>query len=218
MIELIQPLINFFHALLQIDVTLFAWAQDYGTFLYVILFLIIFAETGLVFTPFLPGDSLLFAVGALCAKEGFLDIKIIIPLLITAASVGDSLNYHVGKKYGRILFEKDLFFFKKKYLAQTQEFYEKKGIWAISLSRFFPIIRTFSPFFAGLSGIAFRKFFILSVSGSIVWVFVCSLAGFYFGQVEIIQKNFTLLVLGIIAVSMIPIAFNVLKALRAQKA
>lgn len=211
-------MLEFIKSLLQIDVTLMGWAQTYGTLLYIILFLIIFAETGLVIFPFLPGDSLLFAVGALAANPDFLKIEIIIPLLITAATIGDSCNYSIGRKYGRALFEKDLFFLKKKYLKSTEDFYEKKGVWAISLSRFFPIIRTFSPFFAGMSLISFRKFLFLSFSGSVAWVFIFVLAGYFFGKVEVIQKNFTLLVMGIILVSAIPIMVNVIKAVLASRA
>ncbi len=203
-------------SLLHIDVTLLNWAQQYGNLLYVILFLIIFAETGLVFAPFLPGDSLLFAVGALAANPAFMKIEIIIPLLIIAAIVGDTTNYFVGRKLGRSLFEKDRFFLRKKYLISTEEFFAKKGVWAVSLSRFFPIIRTMAPFFAGMSLIPYSRFLLLSVLGSIAWVFVFCLAGFYFGQVEIIKKNFTLLVLGIIVVSLLPLAINFLKSVRKQ--
>lgn len=205
---------DFINSLLHIDVTLLQWAQDWGTLIYFILFLIVFCETGLVFMPFLPGDSLLFAVGALAANPDFLKLEYIIPLLICAAVVGDSINYFVGKKLGRSLFEKDLFFLKKKYLTSTEEFFEQKGIWAVSLSRFFPIIRTMAPFFAGMSLIKYRKFLALSFIGSVGWVFIFTLAGYYFGRVEIVQKNFTYLVLGIIAVSLLPMALNVLKVIR----
>lgn len=207
MFELIQ-------AILHIDVTLVKLAQNWGTLIYFILFLIIFCETGLVFLPFLPGDSLLFAVGALAARPDFIKIEIVIPLLIVAATIGDSVNYVVGRRIGRSLFEKEVFFLKKKYLTSTEEFYEKRGVWAISLSRFFPIIRTFSPFFAGMSLIVYKKFLFLSFFGSIAWVFIFVLAGYYFGQVEIIQKNFTLLVMGIIAFSLLPIVINILRSFR----
>ena len=202
------------HSLLHIDVTLLNWAQQYGSLLYIILFLIIFAETGLVFCPFLPGDSLLFAVGALAANPLFMKIELIIPLLIIAAVTGDSINYLVGRKLGRRLFEKDRFFLRKKYLVSTEEFFQKKGVWAVSLSRFFPIIRTMSPFFAGMSLIPYARFLLLSVIGSIGWVLTFCLAGYYFGQVEIIRKNFTLLVLGIILVSVLPLVINFLKSLK----
>lgn len=218
MLEFLQPLIEIFKSLLHIDVTLLAWAQQWGPQLYLILFLIVFAETGLVVTPFLPGDSLLFAVGALAANPDFLKLEIIIPLLIAAATIGDSTNYFIGRKLGRGLFEKNVLFLKKKYLVSTEKFYADKGIWAISLSRFFPILRTFSPFFAGMSLIPFRKFIFFSFSGSIVWVVTFTLAGYFFGRIEIIQKNFTLLVMGIIAFSLLPLVITFVKSqLQAKK-
>lgn len=209
-------MLEFMNSLLRIDITLIQWAQNWGTLIYLILFLIIFCETGLVFMPFLPGDSLLFAVGALAARPDFIKLEHIIPLLIFAATLGDSCNYFIGKKIGRSLFEKDQFFLKKKYLTTTEEFFEKKGVWAVSLARFFPIIRTMAPFFAGMSLLTYKKFITLSFFGSVAWVFIFCFAGYYFGQVEIIQKNFTLLVLGIIAVSLIPMGLNVVKAYRTR--
>lgn len=205
---------EFIDSVLHIDVTLIEWAGTWGPLLYLILFLIIFCETGLVFMPFLPGDSLLFAVGALAARPGFLKVENIIPLLIIAAILGDSTNYLVGRKLGRSLFDREYWFLKKKYLLSTEEFFEKKGVWAVSLSRFFPIIRTMAPFFAGMSLIRYRKFLALSAAGSIAWVFIFVLAGYYFGNVEIIKKNFTLLVLGIIVVSLAPMVINLFKTLR----
>lgn len=160
--------------------------------------------------PFLPGDSLLFAVGALAAKPDFLKIENIIPLLIFAAVLGDSSNYFVGRKLGRSLFDREVFFLKKSYLISTEEFFQKKGVWAVSLSRFFPIIRTMSPFFAGMSLFSYRKFVALSLLGSIGWVLIFTLAGYFFGHIDIIQKNFTLLVLGIIVISLVPMALNII--------
>jgi len=209
-------MLDIIHSLLHIDVTLLEWVKNWGSLIYVILFLIIFCETGLVFMPFLPGDSLLFATGALAANPDFLKIEHIIPLLIVAATMGDSSNYFIGRKLGRALFEKDLFFLKKKYLTTTEEFFEKKGVWAVSLSRFFPIIRTMAPFFAGMSLLNYRKFLALSFGGSVAWVSIFCSAGYYFGRIEIIQKNFTLLVLGIILVSLIPMVLNIVKALKSK--
>lgn len=207
-------MLNFIDSLLHIDITLIQWAGNWGSLIYFILFLIIFCETGLVFMPFLPGDSLLFAVGALAANPDFLKIENIIPLLIFAAVLGDSTNYLAGRKFGRSLFDREVLFLKKKYLTSTELFFESKGVWAVSLSRFFPIIRTMSPFFAGMSLISYRKFLLLSFLGSVAWVFIFTLAGYFFGHVEIIQKNFTLLVLGIIGVSLAPMIINVLLALK----
>ena len=208
---------DFIDSILHIDVTLIQWAGTWGSLIYVILFLIIFCETGLVFMPFLPGDSLLFAVGALAARPDFLKIENIIPLLIVAAVLGDSVNYTVGRKVGRKIFDREYFFLKKKYLTTTEDFFEKRGVWAVSLSRFFPIIRTMAPFFAGMSLISYRKFAVLSVLGSVAWVFLFTLAGYYFGNVEIIKKNFTLLVLGIIALSLAPMAINFVLAFRKKR-
>jgi len=199
-------------AILHIDVTLLQWAQEYGPLIYFILFLIIFCETGLVVTPFLPGDSLLFAVGALSASGNFLQIEQIIPLLIFAAVLGDSTNFFIGKKWGVRLFQMNLFLLKPAYLKQTEEFFEKRGVWAVSLSRFFPIIRTFSPFFAGMSRMNFKKFLLLSFTGSVFWVFIFVLAGYFFGRIEFVQKNFTVLVMGVVAFSLTPIVITAIKS------
>ena len=198
-------------AILHIDVTLYQWAQQYGPLLYFILFLIIFCETGLVVTPFLPGDSLLFAVGALSASQNFLKVEHIIPLLIIAAVLGDSTNFFIGKKWGVKLFEKNIFILKQSYLKNTEDFFARKGVWAVSLSRFFPIIRTFAPFFAGLSRMRYRNFIFLSFVGSVAWVFLFVLAGYYFGRIEFVQKNFTYLVMGIVLFSLTPLVISGLK-------
>ncbi len=204
MVEIIQ-------SILHIDVTLFQWAQNYGTLLYFILFSIIFCETGLVVTPFLPGDSLLFAVGALSASHQFLEVKLIIPLLIIAAILGDSVNFQIGKKWGIKLFQKDIFILKPAYLKSTEEFFAQKGIWAVSLSRFFPIIRTFSPFFAGMSKMRYKSFLFFSAIGSVGWVGLFVLAGYFFGRIDFVQKNFTYLVMGIVLFSLAPIAISSLR-------
>ncbi|MBC7420767.1 MAG: VTT domain-containing protein [Bdellovibrio sp.] len=201
---------------LHIDVTLIQWAHAYGSYIYVILFLIIFCETGLVVTPFLPGDSLLFAVGALASTGQFLDLKMIIPLLMLAATLGDSLNFFIGKKWGRKLFEKENVLLKRKYLTATEDFFARKGKWAVSLARFFPITRTIAPFFAGLSGMLYKRFITLSVIGTIVWVNLFAISGYYFGQIEMVQKNFTLLVMGIIVFSLLPFIISALRAYLAK--
>ncbi len=204
---------EFFHALLNIDQTILLWAQQWGLFLYVILFLIIFAETGLIVTPFLPGDSLLFAVGAMAATSDAFEIKILIPLLICAALLGDSVNFLVGKKFGRKLFEKESIFFKKSYLQKTEQFYLKHGTRAVFLARFFPILRTFAPFVAGLGQMNYRTFFSMSFLGSICWISLFSLAGFFFGQIPVIQKNFTLLVMALVLLPAVPIVIAALKSI-----
>jgi len=205
-------MLDLLNAILHIDVTLVQWAQEYGPLIYFILFLIIFSETGLVVAPFLPGDSLLFAVGALSASGNFLKIEQIIPLLILAAVVGDSVNFLIGKKWGIKLFQMNILFLNPNYLKRTEEFFERRGVWAVSLSRFFPIIRTFSPFFAGMSRMDYKKFALLSFVGSVLWVFVFVLAGFFFGRIEFVQKNFTLLVMGIVIFSLTPIVITGLKS------
>lgn len=204
---------EFIHAILHIDATLLSWVQQYGYHLYWILFLIVFCETGLVVTPFLPGDSLLFAVGAIAANPDLIRLEVIAPILVAAATIGDSVNYFIGRKYGRMVFEKNILFLKREYLESTEKFYAEKGVWAVSLSRFFPIIRTFSPFFAGMSLIPYRKFILLSFFGSVSWVTIFCLAGYFFGQVEIVQKNFTLLVMALILIPGIPFLINVIKVI-----
>lgn len=203
------------YSLLHLDQTLNTWAQLYGAGVYFVLFLIIFCETGLIVLPFLPGDSLLFAAGAICAiSAGELKIEILIPLLILASLTGDTLNYFVGLKFGRKLFETDhkfSFLFSKKHLVQTEDFYKKKGHWAVSLARFFPIIRTFAPFVAGITKMPLPLFFKMSVLGSVAWVFIFTVAGYFFGQIPFIQNNFTLLVMLIIGLSLAPFVLTILK-------
>jgi membrane-associated protein len=203
------------HSILHLDQTLNLWLQLYGTGVYAVLFLIVFAETGLVVMPFLPGDSLLFAAGALTAiNPDDLNIKYLIPLLILASLLGDNLNYLVGFKFGRRLFEAQhrlSFLFSRKHLESTENFYRTKGKWAVSLARFFPIIRTFAPFVAGLTKMQYGVFFKMSFLGSIAWVFIFTLAGHFFGQIPIIQKNFTLLVMIIIGLSLTPLLWGVVR-------
>lgn len=201
-------------SILHLDVTIQSWAQNYGAYLYVLLFLIIFCETGLVVTPFLPGDSLLFATGALCANGNALDIRIIIPLLMVAALAGDSLNYLFGKKFGRKVFTKDSVFFKEKYLLKTEDFYKKHGTKAVFLARFFPILRTFAPFVAGLGNMLYRTFLWMSLSGTFFWILLFTLAGYFFGQIPIVQKNFTVLVMALLILPAVPI---IIAALRPQR-
>ncbi|OFZ31973.1 MAG: hypothetical protein A2622_12105 [Bdellovibrionales bacterium RIFCSPHIGHO2_01_FULL_40_29] len=196
---------EFLQSLLHIDATINLWAQTWGLYLYLILFLIIFAETGLIVTPFLPGDSLLFAVGALAATSTAFDIKILIPLLVSAALLGDSLNFIVGKKFGRRLFENESRLFKRSYLMKTEFFYEKHGNKAVFMARFFPILRTFAPFVAGLGQMPYRTFVSMSILGSICWINSFTLTGYFFGQIPVIQKNFTVLVMALVLLPAVPI-------------
>jgi membrane-associated protein len=184
--------------------------SDYGTLVYVILFLIIFAETGLVVTPFLPGDSLLFVAGMVVA-QGSLNLWLLIALLIVAAILGDTLNYHIGKFIGPKIFtdtERKNFFMKllkKEHLETAQAFYEKHGGKTIIMARFVPIVRTFAPFVAGISKMNYSRFITYNVVGGIVWVAGLVLAGYYLGEFEIIKKNLEKVILLLIFISVIPI-------------
>ncbi|EQB21584.1 DedA protein [Dehalobacter sp. UNSWDHB] len=199
--ELITGIIDF---ILHIDKHLAEIIQIYGMWTYLILFLIIFCETGLVITPFLPGDSLLFVIGALGAS-GALDIQFVTILLIIAAVGGDALNYHIGKFIGHKAFGiKDSRFFKQKYLEKTHAFYEKHGGKTIIIARFIPIIRTFAPFVAGMGRMSYWKFFSYNVVGGIVWVLLFVMGGYFFGNIPVVRNNFTLVILAIIFISLLP--------------
>jgi membrane-associated protein len=186
--------------------------QNYDVWIYALLFLIIFCETGLIVTPFLPGDSLLFAVGALTGK-GLIQLEIITPLLLVAAILGDAVNYSIGKWMGPKVFHYESSrFFNKAHLMKAHEFYEKYGGRAIILARFVPIVRTFAPFVAGVGSMTYSKFAIYNVTGALLWVGLFLGGGYYFGGLEIVQKNMKLVILGIIIVSVLPILWEVAKA------
>ncbi len=190
-----------------------------GPWLYALLFVIIFCETGLVVTPFLPGDSLLFAVGALAATDGSpLSMMILIPLLIIAAVVGDAVNYLAGRIIGPKVFraEKSIFF-NKKHLDRAQEFYERYGAKTIILARFVPIIRTFAPFVAGIGKMNYGKFWVYNFVGAVAWVVLCLVAGYLFGTHPVVKENFELVILAIIAISVLPIAIEVLLEWRRKR-
>jgi len=186
--------------------------QNHGVWIYALLFAIVFCETGLVVTPFLPGDSLLFAVGALAAQS-LLDWKIILPLLLVAAIIGDSVNYAIGKWFGPKVFHYESSrFFKKDYLLKARAFYEKYGGRAIILARFVPIVRTFAPFVAGIGSMNYAKFFLYYFTGAIVWVGLFLGARYFFGALPFVQKNMKVVILGIIIVSVLTIAWEFFKA------
>jgi membrane-associated protein len=213
LISLIHQLFDFLH---HIPEYLRFWADNYGTGLYIILALIIFCETGLVFTPFLPGDSLLFAAGALLALniEG-LNLGTMCVVLSLAAICGDLLNYHVGKWMGSRLFKSyDSKLLNKKHLDRTREFYARHGGKTIIFARFMPIIRTYAPFVAGLSGMKFVLFFSFSVAGGIFWITSFLTLGYFFGNLPAIQSNFHYVILAIIVVSLLPMVFEFLRARR----
>jgi membrane-associated protein len=208
---------------LHFDQHLTAFVQNYGTFTYAILFAIIFAETGLVVTPFLPGDSLLFAAGALAAT-GAMRLEILVPVLIVAAIVGDAVNYYVGRRIAHTFLDDapDTGWIyrvvKREHVRQAHEFFERHGGKAVVLARFVPIVRTFVPFVAGGARMTYRTFAFYNVTGAILWVGVCTMAGYLFGNIPIVKDNFELVVLGIIAVSLLPIVYEVLKARRSANA
>ena len=187
---------------------------------YVVLFAIIFCETGLVVMPFLPGDSLLFAVGAMCAiTDSPLNLAILIPLLIVAAIMGDALNYWIGAKVGpKVFFSDTSRWLNRTHLDRAQHFYEKYGSKAIIIARFVPIVRTFAPFVAGIGKMNFGRFWLYNVVGGAVWVSLFLVAGFWFGNIELVKNNFIFVTLGIIAVSVIPIAYEWMQAKKAQRA
>lgn len=203
MMEWIQQLFDiFFH----LDRHLNEWSVALGSWLNVILFLVIFCETGLVVTPFLPGDSLLFAIGALASLEGSpLKIPVVLALLSCAAVLGDAVNYSIGYRLGpKVFAREDSLLLNKKHLLRTQAFYEKYGGKTIFLARFIPIIRTFAPFVAGIGKMRYRRFFTYNISGGIVWVFLFTLAGYYFGNVPAIKRNFHFVIVAIVFLSILP--------------
>jgi membrane-associated protein len=203
---------QFFEFLLHAENHLVAFIQDYGALVYGLLFLIVFCETGLVVTPFLPGDSLLFAVGALAA-QGWIAWEIAVPVLLAAAILGDSANYAIGKWIGpRVFHFESSRFFKREYLLKAHAFYEKYGGRAIILARFVPIVRTFAPFVAGVGTMNYGKFIIYNVAGAILWVGLFVGAGIFFGNLPFVRQNLKIVILGIIIVSVLPIVWEFFKA------
>lgn len=197
---------------LHLDQHLAQWLEWLGPLTYILLFMIIFAETGLVVTPFLPGDSLLFAAGALTAIEGGLDLSTLLISLTIAGILGDGVNYHVGKFLGPKALSRNYRFLKKEHLEQTQSFYQRYGSFTIVAARFAPIVRTFAPFIAGVAEMPYKRFVTFNILGAIAWVFIFVLAGHYFGQAPVVKKNFQYIILGIIFVSLLPIVFQYLSA------
>ena len=204
----ISEIINIF---LHIDDYLSVIIKNYGAWTYALLFLIIFMETGLVVTPFLPGDSLLFAAGTF-AGMGALNIGLLIIILIAAAILGDTVNYWIGHYIGPRAFSGNSRFLKKEYLDRTHDFFEKHGGKTIILARFIPIIRTFAPFVAGVGAMSYGRFLLYNIVGGIVWVVVFTLGGYYFGRLPFVQDNFTIVVLAIILISVLPAAYEFLKS------
>lgn len=198
--EIFKEFIDIF---LHLDVYLNQIVLDYQNWAYVILFLVIFVETGLVVMPFLPGDSLLFAAGAI-ASLGTLNVVYLMILLFIAAFLGDTVNYAIGNFIGPKVFKRDYKLLKREHLLKTQEFYEKHGPKTIIIARFIPIIRTFAPFIAGIGTMNYGKFLSYNIIGGFIWVVSLTLLGYFFGQMDIVKKNFELVVMGIIVLSILP--------------
>ena len=212
---MLASLIDF---ILHIDQHLIELTQTYGLWIYAILFLIVFCETGLVVTPFLPGDSLLFAAGAVAALGG-LNVHMAAALLLAAAVIGDAANFAIGKYFGEKLFAKpDSRVFKREYLDKTHAFYEKYGGKTIILARFVPIVRTFAPFVAGMGDMHYGRFIRYNIIGALVWVGLLTYAGYFFGELPAVKNNFGLVVIGIIVVSVLPMAVEIAKAKWGKKA
>lgn len=206
--ELIAALID---VLLHLDRHLSEIIQQYGVWTYLILFLIIFCETGLVVTPFLPGDSLLFAVGTFAAL-GALDVGLVIGLLSVAAVLGDSVNYAIGYRLGpRVFRQEGVRFLNRRHLRRTHDFYERYGAKTIVIARFVPIVRTFAPFVAGIGRMSYSRFLFYNVAGGVGWIAVLILAGYLFGNIPVVRRNFSLVIFAIIIVSILPGIIEVLR-------
>ncbi|MBT5437785.1 DedA family protein [Crocinitomicaceae bacterium] len=221
--DIINQLIDF---ILHLDSYLFTMILEYGYWIYLILFLIVFVETGLVVMPLLPGDSLLFAAGTFCAgvvhdgQTAELNIFIVIPLLICAALIGDNLNYYIGRNIGLKVMQwkiKGRQIVKQSYIDKTQSFYDKHGPKTIILARYVPIVRTFAPFVAGVGKMNYYTFLKYSVLGGITWVFALTLLGFFFGSLPIVQNNFEIVIFGIIGLSLLPMVIEFIRAKMKRK-
>ncbi|WP_110461922.1 DedA family protein [Ruminiclostridium sufflavum] len=211
-----QFAMNFIDLVLHMDEHLPQIINDFGIWTYLILFLVIFCETGLVVTPFLPGDSLIFLLGAL-AKTGDINFPVIIAVLMLAAILGDTCNYEIGRFFGAKLFKNENSkIFKKQYLDRTHEFYEKYGGKTIIIARFVPIVRTFAPFVAGMGSMSYSKFISYNIFGGIGWVALFSFGGFFFGAIPWVQQNFFIVAIAIIIISLMPAVVTVIKSRRTK--
>jgi membrane-associated protein len=213
--ELLKQIIDIF---LHLDKHLFEIVQEYGTLTYVILFLIVFTETGLVIMPLLPGDSLLFAAGAIAANETTgLNVWLIIIILIIAALLGDNVNYFIGKKFGGEIKKREkILFLKREYLEKTEAFYEKHGGSTVIMARFIPIVRTVAPFVAGAGSMNYNRYIGFCVLGALLWVPSLTLLGYFFGNLEFVKNNFELVIFAIIGLSIFPMILQYIKSKFAQ--
>lgn len=209
----------FWDIVTNLDRYLALWAHSMGGWLYALLFAIVFAETGLVVTPFLPGDSLLFTTGAVCAlPDAHMSIGLVMPLLIVAAVLGDAVNYSIGARIGPRVFRSETSkLLNKKHLLRTQHFYEKYGGKTIIIARFIPIIRTFAPFVAGVGQMSYRRFFSYNVVGAILWVGLFVPAGYQFSKYPFVQERFHVVILAIIVLSVLPAVFEIWREWRAVR-
>lgn len=205
--------------ILHIDKHLVTLTAEYGAWLYVILFLIVFCETGLVVTPVLPGDSLLFAAGAVAASSaGNLNVHVVVLVLLAAAILGDAFNFTIGKFFGEKLFSNpNSKIFKQEYLAKTHAFYDKYGGKTIILARFVPIVRTFAPFVAGMGKMHYGRFIRYNIIGAIAWVVLFAYAGYFFANTKIVKENLSLVLAAIIVLSVLPAVVEIIRAKRAAK-
>ena len=209
-------LMTAFDMFLHVDQHLSEFATSYGVWIYALLFLIIFLETGVVVTPFLPGDSLLFAVGALAAA-GVIDVVGILSLLTAAAIIGDNTNYFIGRAVGPRVFTEHSKWLKREHLLRTQRFYEVHGGKTVIMARFVPIVRTFAPFVAGVGRMHYPRFLTFDIAGGILWEWGFGLLGYFTGAIPFVKENFGLVTIGVILISVVPLAFEVLRA-RMQRA
>ena len=212
--EFVSKVVDF---VLHLDAHLSALIQQYGLWTYVILFVVIFCETGLVITPFLPGDSLIFAAGTFAAR-GDLNVVGLFLALAAAAVIGDSVNYWIGKIIGPKVFQKENSrVFKKAYLERTHNFYEKYGAETIIIARFVPIVRTFAPFVAGIGRMSYGKFLSYNVVGGVGWVALFTFGGYFFGNIPFVRRNFSLVIIAIIVISLVPAVVEILKHRKGEK-
>ena len=211
--EFLTYLVDF---ILHIDAHLFELVEQYGMWIYAILFIIVFCETGLVVTPFLPGDSLLFASGVV-AGAGLMGYGPVLLVLLAAGIMGDAVNYFIGRHVGPAIFQRDSRFIKKEHLLKAHHFYEKHGGKAIILARFVPIVRTFAPFVAGIALMCPHRFFLFNITGCVLWVGGLVSAGYFLGNLEWVRQNFSIIVYLIIIISVLPVAIEVLRAKLGKK-
>jgi len=211
---------QFIDIILNMDLYLNNWIRDFGPMIYVLVFMVIFCETGLVVTPFLPGDSFLFALGAMAAVENaYLSLPMLLFLLSVAAILGDAVNYSIGKYIGPRIFSKDTgLFLNKKHLMAAQSFYEKHGGKAIIIARFAPILRTFAPFVAGIGHMQYARFFAYNVVGGLLWVWSFLIAGFWFGNMPTVKDNFHIVIFAIIILSLVPVVFETWRGWKEKQA